>query len=242
MSRTVAARPVQILYIGRMEPGYEKVWQGIEQEGGSVVLARTQMSGLQLARQLQPNIVIINTVNSHFSGERLCKALGRRLPRACRLVLTEQGEEAETECEERLVRPFTNRKLRDTIRRLSETARSYILTAGPIQLDLSARVVATPFGRAHLTPKQCKLLAAFMSRPNQVISRQALMEEIWNTHYLGDTRTLDVHIRWLRERIEADPMHPTFLVTQRGVGYKLIVPAGKDAGSAESDDEAEPVA
>ncbi len=61
----------------------------------------------------------------------------------------------------------------------------------------------------HLTPKQCHLLAIFMQRPNQVISREDLMKEIWDTHYLGDTRTLDVHIRWLREKIEADPTRPT---------------------------------
>jgi two-component system, OmpR family, phosphate regulon response regulator PhoB len=62
-----------------------------------------------------------------------------------------------------------------------------------------------------------------MHRPNQVISREDLMREIWETHYLGDTRTLDVHIRWLREKIEANPTRPRLLVTQRGVGYKLVM-------------------
>ncbi len=245
MGRTSTARSVQILYIGRIESSYDKVWQGIQQEGGKVVFARTQVLGLQVARELQPSIVIVNTVNSHFSGSRLCKTLGRRLPQVCRLLLTERGEGAETECEERLVRPFTNRKLRDTIRRLSESVIPNILRAGPIELDVVSRVVVTPLGRAHLTPKQCKLLAAFMVRPNQVISRQALMEDIWDTHYLGDTRTLDVHIRWLRERIESDPMHPTLLVTQRGVGYKLVVPVTEEltpAPGAEQTEAAPPQA
>ena len=71
-----------------------------------------------------------------------------------------------------------------------------------------------------------------MQRPNQVISREDLMKEIWDTHYLGDTRTLDVHIRWLREKIEDDPTHPTVLVTVRKIGYKMVAdvpgaPAGR---------------
>ncbi len=239
MGRNLTARSVQILYIGRIESSYERVWQGIQQEGGKVAFARTQVAGLQLARELQPSIIIINTINSHFSGDRLCKTLGRRLPQACRLLLTERGEGGETECEERLVRPFTNRKLRDTIRRLGESVVPNILQAGPIELDIVSRVVVTPLGRAHLTPKQCKLLAEFMLRPNQVISRQALMQDIWETHYLGDTRTLDVHIRWLRERIESDPMHPTLLITQRGVGYKLVVPACERAAPASEPDDSD---
>ena len=63
-----------------------------------------------------------------------------------------------------------------------------------------------------------------MRRPNQVISRKDLMDQIWNTEYLGDTRTLDVHVRWLREKIEADPKRPVLLLTRRGVGYVLAVP------------------
>lgn len=242
MGRNSTARSVQILYIGRIEPSYDKVWQGVQQEGGSVVFARTQVLGLQLARDLQPSIIIINTMNSHFSSGRLCKTLGRRLPQACRLLLTARGEGLEVECEERLVRPFTNRKLRETIRRLSESATPNILRAGPIELDVISRVVVSPIGRAHLTPKQCKLLAAFLVRPNQVISRQALMQDIWDTHYLGDTRTLDVHIRWLRERIESDPMHPTLLVTQRGIGYKLVVPVTEDSPPLSDEAGSEPAA
>ncbi|MBM4460975.1 MAG: winged helix-turn-helix domain-containing protein [Chloroflexi bacterium] len=63
-----------------------------------------------------------------------------------------------------------------------------------------------------------------MRHPNQVISRKSLMEQIWDTEYLGDTRTLDVHVRWLREKIEPVPTHPTWLLTRRGVGYMLQIP------------------
>lgn len=224
MNRTTSSGPVQILYIGRVDSHYDKVWRDLQQDGAVVMFARTQTIGLQLARNMQPNIVVINTTNSLFSGERLCRLLGSRLPQTKRLLISEQGEGAHIECEERLNRPFTVRKLRDTLRKLADRVVPHVLRAGPVELDLISRVVISPLGRVHLTPKQCQLLAMFIQRPNQVISRSDLMQEIWDTHYLGDTRTLDVHIRWLREKIEVDPTRPNLLVTHRGIGYKLVVP------------------
>lgn len=225
MIRSANMRPVRILYIGRGDSHYDKVWRDLLQDGAEVQFARTQTMGLQMARDMQPNIVVINTTNSHFSGERLCRLIGSRLPQTKRLLITEQGEGGHVECEERLNRPFTVRKLRDTLRKLTDRAAPHTLRAGQVELDLISRVVIGPLGRVHLTPKQCQLLAMFIQRPNQVISRSDLMQEIWDTHYLGDTRTLDVHIRWLREKIEVDPTRPLLLVTHRGIGYKLIVPA-----------------
>lgn len=242
MGRSPNAKPVQILYIGRADPNHDKVWQGLHQEGVAVAFARTQVAGLQMARELQPNLVIINAANGHFSGDRLCRTLARRLPQARLLAILDRGEGHHLEVQERLVHPFTARKLRDVIRKLAEAATPHILRAGEVELDLIGRVVVSPQGKNHLTPKQCRLLAIFMEHPNQVISREDLMKEIWETHYLGDTRTLDVHIRWLREKIEANPMQPRLLVTQRGVGYKLVVAVPAEAAlSSMEDDLAEAV-
>lgn len=225
MARSGNVRPLQLLFIGRSDSQYDRMWKDLEQEGFTVTFASTQTQGLQLVRKIKPNIVVVNTTDSHFSAERLCRVIHSRLPQALRLLITEQGKETQVECEERLTWPFTIRKLRDALHRLAERASPHVLKAGPVELDLILRVVTSPVGRSHLTPKQCRLLAAFLQRPNQVLSRENLMKEIWDTHYLGDTRTLDVHIRWLREKIEVDPTHPILLVTQRGVGYKLVVPA-----------------
>lgn len=235
MGRDATARPVQILFIGRPDPSYDKLWQSLQAEGIAVAFARTQTMGLQMARSLQPAIVVINAINSHFSGDRLCRTLVRQAPGAQRLLVVERGQGSQIPCEQRLVRPFTGRKLRDTLRKLLETSVPSTLAVGPLQLNLTARVVIGPHGREHLTPKECGLLAAFMRRPNQVISRQELMQDIWETHYLGDTRTLDVHIRWLREKIEIDPQHPFMLVTQRGIGYRLSIPAVDEPASAAPD-------
>jgi DNA-binding response OmpR family regulator len=224
MSRNSSARPAQILYIGREDPGFEKVWQSIEQEGIGLAFARTQSLGLQLAHSLQPNIVVVNPTNSHFSGERLCIALRRKLPQVRRLLLVDRGQDRQIECEERLVRPFTPKKLRETLVKVLGALDPHVLKIGDIELDQVARLLQSPHGRAHLTPKQARLLALLMQRPNQVISREELMREIWDTQYLGDTRTLDVHIRWLREKIETDPTRPTVLLTVRKIGYRLAIP------------------
>jgi DNA-binding response OmpR family regulator len=74
------------------------------------------------------------------------------------------------------------------------------------------------------TPKEAHLMAVLMQHPGQVVNRATLMREAWQTDYLGDTRTLDVHICWLRQKLEEDPSHPQLLLTQRGVGYQLNVP------------------
>jgi len=224
MGRNNNAKPVQILYIGRSDPSFEKVWQGFQGDGISFASAGTQTMGLQMAREIRPNLIVVNAANSHFSGVYLCKVLGRRLPGAQRLAIVERGEGEDVACEQRLAKPFTARKLRDTVRTMLEAMIPHNLKVGTIELDQISRLVSGQQGRHHLTPKQCELLALFIQHPNQVISRRELMEHIWKTGYLGDTRTLDVHIRWLREKIEIDPDQPEILITRRGVGYVLVAP------------------
>jgi DNA-binding response OmpR family regulator len=230
-------RAVDVLHIGRVDNSHGKVWQQFERDGYVVAFARTQVAGLQLAWDLQPRIIVVNTANSGFSGDRLCRTLGRRLPGVQRLLIVERGAGANVPCEQRLVRPFTGRKLRDSLLKLLETSAPNILRAGEVQLDLVSRVVSGARGRQHLTPKQCNLLAWLMQHPNQVISRKDLMERVWHTFYLGDTRTLDVHIRWLREKIEPDPTSPAILRTRRGVGYMMSVSAMESASGLAEEDE-----
>jgi|WetSurMetagenome_2_1015567.scaffolds.fasta_scaffold353530_1 DNA-binding response OmpR family regulator len=227
MGRNASAKPVQILYIGRSDPNFEKVWQGLQSDGVNLASAGTQSLGLQMVREIRPDVIVVNTANSHFSGVYLCKALGRRLPGTQRLVIVERGEGENIACEQRLAKPFTARKLRDTVRAMLDATIPHTLKAGSIELDQVSRLVSGQKGRHHLTPKQCELLALLMQRPNQVVSRRELMEHIWKTGYLGDTRTLDVHVRWVREKIELDPDRPEILVTRRGIGYVLVAPGGE---------------
>lgn len=98
-----------------------------------------------------------------------------------------------------------------------------LVQTGPLTLqdrDLYLDGDASPI---KLLPKEARLLAVLMRYPNQTVSRAALMREVWETGYMGDTRTLDVHICWLRRKLEADSARPRLIVTQRGVGYRLCV-------------------
>ena len=90
-------------------------------------------------------------------------------------------------------------------------------------LDLESRQVVASNGAQQLTPMLCQLLEVFMRNPGRVLDRRFLMREVWETDYTGDTRTLEVHICWLRKKIEKDPRHPRYLKTVRGVGYHLSV-------------------
>ena len=90
-----------------------------------------------------------------------------------------------------------------------------------IALDVEHRQVTGPNGAHHLTPLECHLLQIFMQHPDQVMSRAHLMKEVWQTTYLDDTRTLDVHICWLRRKVEANPSNPRRIVTHRRLGYEL---------------------
>jgi DNA-binding response OmpR family regulator len=210
---------VGILHIGKADTKHERLWEQLQSDGVNMLFARTQTAGLQAATDQQPQIVVINLANSHLSGDRLCRTLGRRLPNAQRLLITDMDAGQNTPCELHLIRPFTLHKLRESVSTLLAKAAPHILRVGGIQLDQISRVVSGPQGRQRLTPKENDLLAFLLGRPNQVISRRELMEQVWQTTYLDDTRTLDVHIRWLREKIEAEPARPVHLLTRRGIGY-----------------------
>jgi len=118
-------------------------------------------------------------------------------------------------------RPLSSRKFIGRVRKLLPEPQLKTLKAGDLVFDMEQRQVIRGDRQVRLTPKQAKLLEALMRHPNEVLSRRYLMKHVWNTDYLGDTRTLDVHIRWVREAIEEDPSNPTYVRTVRGVGYRF---------------------
>ncbi len=236
MGREPAPKPGRILYIGRVDTAQDSLWQQLQREGIEVIFTPTQKAGLERSAEIQPQLIIVNACNAQFSAVRACRALARRLPNIRRLVLLDHKPHEDLQCDLNLIRPFTLQKLRRSILALLDDSAPHMICAGPLQLDIVGKTVVGPAGEHHLTPKQCSLLAIFMERPNQVISRKDLMDQVWDTEYLGDTRTLDVHIRWLREKIEVNPKQPMLLVTRRGVGYALAVDVEVGVESAAPDE------
>ena len=123
-----------------------------------------------------------------------------------------------------LIHPFTPRKLLNRIARLLPGDDSYMIEVGPIRLNLAQRKVFSYDKEARLTPKEAKLLEVFILNPGRLLTRKALIREVWHTDYTGDTRTLDVHMSWLRQAIEPDSTRPIFLKTIRGMGYRFDLP------------------
>ena len=177
--------------------------------------------------EFHPDLVIIDLTDL---GETLTRriiraALHRTNSPFILLISDHQGQHEQLRCDQSLVRPFTARRLLETVRKLLASREGYVIQTGPLILDRRTRYARTPKGMVRLPPKQFQLLAYLMQHPGEVLSRRDLMAAVWKTDYMGDTRTLDVHIRWLRQRIEEDPSKPKFIRTVRGSGYCLDVDA-----------------
>ena len=97
------------------------------------------------------------------------------------------------------------------------------LECGPIKLDIKERWLHCDGKKTRLTPRLFTLMEAFMRQPGEVLLREDLFRKLWETDYLGDTRSLDVHISWLRQAVEEDPRNPKYIKTERGIGYRLEV-------------------
>lgn len=111
---------------------------------------------------------------------------------------------------------------------------SPVLEAGPFSLNLEQQMLTTPWVEKKLTPKLALLLALFIENREQILGRKEIMQKVWDTDYIGDTRTLDVHIRWLRKVIEPDPRKPQYLTTVRGQGYCFLLPEPPSDATDES--------
>ncbi|MEW5988718.1 MAG: response regulator transcription factor [Chloroflexota bacterium] len=231
---------VTILLIQGQGIGVVSLEPALRKEGFAVNVFHTGAAALRSLDDHLPSIVVFDSSSMRSNGLRNCRRLRRRLPEVPIVHIRPSGAEEDRSAgaDVYLAQPFTPRKLINRIHALlpAEQTAGDTLRAGAMRLHLSKRSVEIAGkGEHRLTPKLAHLLEQFILHPNETLSRRWLMETIWETAYLGDTRTLDVHIRWIRELIEDNPARPIWLITVRGEGYRFLVPAeNDDNGLAES--------
>ena len=189
----------------------------------SVEVVSTGNAALARLPVLDLDLVVVNAASLRTSGKRICCDLRQQLNGLPILLITNPEQPVtENVCANTVLSmPFTPRKLVNRISQLLPGDGKLLLHVGSVRLDLEKRRVRCQGREARLTPRLAQLLQIMMQHPGEVIEREKLFCEVWQTDYSGDTRTLDVHISWLREAIEEDPRKPVFLKTIRGVGYRL---------------------
>lgn len=199
----------------------------LEKKGYSISIENKVKDVLNKKNTKDYDLVILDAASMQTSGYRMCKKLSGKLDGIPIILLTPEGTGTLPESGYALVleHPFTSRKLINRVIRFEPgEEEGKLLKTGPISLSTSRKIVRCMGNEARLTPKQMDLLKLFMKNPGRVMTRAKLIKQIWDTEYTGDTRTLDVHMSWLRKSIEPDPANPRFFVTIRGVGYRLDIP------------------
>ncbi len=170
-----------------------------------------------------PTAVVLDALSLKTTGDRISRSLKSAMPNVPLLHLHPGPREtAQSAADVVLFTPISSRRLTNSVGHVINGHDEEVLAVGPFQMNVPRHLLIIDGEETQLTPKQARLLEEFMRNPGTIIDRKTLMEKVWETDYMGDTRTLDVHVRWLRKVIEQK--RPRYLTTVRGVGYQLIEP------------------
>jgi two-component system OmpR family response regulator/two-component system alkaline phosphatase synthesis response regulator PhoP len=229
--KVVAALP-KVLIVDDEPAILELVAFNLEQAGFTTLTAADGAEALQKAAAEKPDLVILDIMLPRVDGFEVCRSL-RAKGNTPILMLTARREEVdrvlglELGADDYLTKPFSPRELvarvRAILRRAAENRQQTdgILTYGDLVINPNSHVVTVKGQPVDLTLKEYQLLYLLAENRGRVFSREALLERLWEGEYYGDSRTIDVHIRHLREKIEENPSNPNYVLTVRGVGYKF---------------------
>ena len=191
--------------------------------------ARTRREALAKIREIVPAVIVLDAPSLRFSRRRFCDTLEEEGIESPVLLLHEENPTPDHISARAYLRyPFSPQKLINRISWLLPAPDGEVLRRGGLTLNIKRRSIVKGDREHHLTPKQAHLLELFMRHPGEVLTREFLMKRVWDTDYVDDTRTLDVHIHWVREAIEEDTGSPQYLHTVRGVGYRFSVPSAAE--------------
>jgi DNA-binding response OmpR family regulator len=227
-----------ILIVEDDELNVDSVRFGLEHEGYRVLAAYDGGAGLALARAEKPDVVLLDVMMPVLDGLQVCRML-RSESAVPIIMLTARGEELdkvlglELGADDYVVKPFSMRELVARIRALmrrsemqprSTAEPSDLICVGPITLHPDRRLITRDDQPLDLRPKEFELLSVLIAHAGHAFERGELLDAVWGPGWIGDPRTLDVHIRWLRQKLEDDPAEPRYILTVRGYGYRFAQP------------------
>jgi two-component system response regulator RegX3 len=207
----------------------------LAREGYEVLTAMDGEAALERFRAEHPSIVVLDLMLPKLSGLDVCRAI-RAESQIPIVILTAKDSEAdkvaglELGADDYVTKPFSMRELVSRVRAHLRRAEMSMppppgpgkLSGGPVELDPERHEVMVRGDTASMTPKEFELLELFLTRKGRLLTRQYLIDEVWGPDYVGDTKTLDVHVKRLRQKIEEDRHRPRHLLTVRGLGYKFV--------------------
>jgi len=231
---TPATPGARILFVEDEESISAPFAEALRRAGFEPTVTRTAAGALELAEQLEPDLVLLDLALPDGDGRDVCREL-RRHSDVPILMLTARGTELdrivglELGADDYVVKPFSAREVISRIRavlRRSERAEPVepVIEIGGLQLDGEARTAELDGRPLDLSRKEFDLLAELARHPGKVVKREDLMSRVWDVNWFGSTKTLDVHIGWLRRKLGDDPANPRFIETVRGVGFRFAAP------------------
>ncbi|GAB4580658.1 MAG: response regulator transcription factor [Anaerolineales bacterium] len=231
--------PAKILIVEDEPALLDTLEYNLARQGYSAITAKDGQTALSLARSIHPDLIVLDIMLPHLDGFEVCRLLRQEM-NAPIIMLTARDAEIdrvvglEIGADDYLTKPFSMReflaRVKAQLRRvrldraeaaLPQSEESEIHTFGNLRLDVTRHQAFLNETILALKPKEFELLLYLARHKGQVFSREALMEQVWGWNYSGGSRTVDVHVRWLREKIEPYPAQPARLITVRGVGYRF---------------------
>ena len=226
--------PARILVVEDEASLADTIRYNLEREGYRVSVAEDGRRALERFEAEPPALVILDLMLPELSGLDVCRQIRQRSQVPIVMVTAKDSEAdkvtgLELGADDYVTKPFSIRELVSRVRahlRRAGMARSDapddVLAAGPVEMDVSRHEVRVGGELVDFTPKEFDLLETLLRRRGRLLTREFLISEIWGADYFGDTKTLDVHVKRLRQKVEQDPHRPAHLMTVRGLGYRFV--------------------
>ena len=204
----------------------------LQKEGYDVIVAEDGRSAIDIFFSLGADLVLLDLMLPGVNGNEVCRAI-RAESQVPIIMVTAKDSEIdkvvglEIGADDYVTKPYSSRELlarmKAVLRRGTETATvsSSLIKAGPVEMDLERHTVTVNGARIQMPLKEFELLELLMENVNRVLTRGQIIDRVWGSNYFGDTKTLDVHVKRIRSKIEEDPARPVHLTTVRGLGYKF---------------------